>query len=160
MAQTDISVSQHYLRHLNPPGSLHNPDISSVFSFFSSSATRPPRILMTQKQIKGITTKLTVSAQRPAMTSKPSYLLICRWCWITMFFSWIVSSRAVARDFRSEMDWGVTGKLQPFSSDSNSSFTAFTSVFTVNSRQSSPWKMEKIDRTWTLIIFFKFSNLV
>lgn len=41
-----------------------------------------------------------------------------------MFFSWMVSSRAEARDFRSEMDWGVTGKLQPFSSDSSSSFTA------------------------------------
>lgn len=43
-----------------------------------------------------------------------------------MFFSWMVSSRAVARDFRSEMDCGVTGKLQPFSSDCSSSFTAHT----------------------------------
>lgn len=41
-----------------------------------------------------------------------------------MFFSWMVSSSAVARDFRSEMDCGVTGKLQPFSSDCSSSFTA------------------------------------
>lgn len=41
-----------------------------------------------------------------------------------MFFSWMVSSRAVARDFRSEMDCGVTGRLQPFSSDCSSSFTA------------------------------------
>lgn len=41
-----------------------------------------------------------------------------------MFFSWMVSSSAVARDFRSEMDCGVTGKLQPFSSDCNNSFTA------------------------------------
>lgn len=43
-----------------------------------------------------------------------------------MFFSWMVSSSAVARDFRSEMDCGVTGKLQPFSSDCSSSFTAHT----------------------------------
>lgn len=61
---------------------------------------------------------------------KISYLFICRWCWVTMFFSWIVSSRAVARDLRSEMDWGVTGKLQPLSSDSNSSFTAHRSLRT------------------------------
>lgn len=33
-----------------------------------------------------------------------SYLLIWRWCCMTMFFSWMVSSRAVARDLRSEMD--------------------------------------------------------
>lgn len=62
------------------------------------------------------------------------YLLIWRWCWITMFFSWMVSSRAVARDLRSEMDWGVTGKLQPFSSDNNSSFTAHTSVVSYRHR--------------------------
>lgn len=55
------------------------------------------------------------------------YLLIWRWCWMTMFFSWMVSRRAVARDLRSEMDWGVSGKLQPFSSESSSSFTAHTS---------------------------------
>lgn len=62
------------------------------------------------------------AARRPRCGAR--YLLICRWCWTTMFFSWMVSSRAVARDFRSEMDWGVTGKLQPFSSDCNNSFTA------------------------------------
>jgi hypothetical protein len=39
---------------------------------------------------------------------------------MTRFFSWMVSSRAVARDFRSEMDWGVAGRLQPCSSDNNS----------------------------------------
>lgn len=55
------------------------------------------------------------------------YLLIWRWCCITMFFSWMVSRRAVARDLRSEMDWGVSGKLQPFSSESSSSFTAHAS---------------------------------
>ena len=32
----------------------------------------------------------------------------------------MVSSKAVARDFRSEMDWGVAGRLQPCSSDNNS----------------------------------------
>lgn len=46
------------------------------------------------------------------------YLLVCLWCWMTRFFSWMVSSRAVARDLRSEMDWGVAGRLQPCSSRS------------------------------------------
>lgn len=51
---------------------------------------------------------------------QPTYLLVCLWCWITMFFSWIVSNRAVARDFRSEMDCGVAGRLHPWSSESRS----------------------------------------
>lgn len=44
-------------------------------------------------------------------------LLVCLWCWMIMFFSWMVSSKAVARDFRSVIDWGVAGKLHPLSSD-------------------------------------------
>lgn len=46
------------------------------------------------------------------------YLFVCLWCWMTKFFSWMVSSRAVARDLRSWMDWGVAGRLQPCSSRS------------------------------------------
>jgi len=39
---------------------------------------------------------------------------------MTMFFSWTVSSNAVASDLRSEMDCGVAGRLHPWSSDNNS----------------------------------------
>lgn len=56
------------------------------------------------------------------LRSHATYLLVCLWCCRTMFFSWIVSSNAVASDLRSEMDCGVAGRLQPWSSD-NSSWT-------------------------------------
>lgn len=79
------------------------------------------------------------------------YLLIWRWCWITMFFSWIVSSKAVARDLRSVMDCGVTGKLQPFSSDSNNSFTAHTSLVTV--KVQTPYAAFKL-RVYKNTFFF------
>lgn len=60
------------------------------------------------------------SRAHPAPQGLATYLLVCLWCWMTMFFSWIVSNRAVARDFRSEMDCGVAGRLHPWSSDNRS----------------------------------------
>lgn len=82
------------------------------------------------------------------------YLLIWRWCWMTMFFSWMVSSRAVARDLRSEIDWGVTGKLQPFSSDSKSSFTAIpTPPVTVHSEGHSSWDKANQDLETNLFMW-------
>ena len=60
------------------------------------------------------------SPTHPAPKGLATYLLVCLWCWMTMFFSWIVSNRAVARDFRSEMDCGVAGRLHPWSSDNRS----------------------------------------
>lgn len=106
------------------PGRLHNPEISNVFNFFSSSATRVPRILGEQKTCQIVFSKWCMHS---IVMCEMQYLLIWRWCCMTMFFSWMVSRRAVARDLRSEMDWGVSGKLQPFSSDSSSSFTVHTS---------------------------------
>lgn len=47
-----------------------------------------------------------------------THLLVCLWCWMTRFFSWTVSSSAVASDFRSAMDRGVAGRLQRCSSRS------------------------------------------
>ncbi len=60
------------------PGKLHNPDISSVFSFFSRSATLFPRIL-----------------------------LVFLWWERARFLSWTVSSRAPDNACRSANIWGV-----------------------------------------------------
>lgn len=63
---------------------------------------------------------LQADSKTGGQRERNTYLLVCLWCWMTIFFSWMVSSRAVARDFRSEMDCGVAGRLQPWSSDNNS----------------------------------------
>lgn len=57
---------------------------------------------------------------------------------MTMFFSWIVSSRAVARDFRSAMDCGVAGRLHPWSSESRS-WTRKDAEVDSSARDSGTW---------------------
>lgn len=64
--------------------------------------------------------KLTFPYIDILLKSHATYLLVCLWCCMTMFFSWMVSSNAVASDLRSEMDCGVAGRLHPWSSDNNS----------------------------------------
>lgn len=110
--------------------------VGSIIQIFQGFETSSPGLRLdfqeslkeTQETVFASCSVLAAKGAAQHLKYEPHYLLICRWCWMTMFFSWMVSSRAVARDFRSEMDWGVTGKLQPFSSDCNNSFTAHVKI--------------------------------
>lgn len=98
----------------------------------SSSRSFPPdlRVPPTSLKARGPASCRHPTALLPSAPKGPAtYLLVCLWCWMTMFFSWIVSNRAVARDFRSEMDCGVAGRLHPWSSESRS-WTRRDSKFT------------------------------
>ena len=113
VAQTKHSVRNSRYSLLVDPGKLP--------SRFEGSPLLPLRLAAHLVATWFLLTAIVPPISCPPCTQGlATYLLVCLWCWMTMFFSWIVSNRAVARDFRSEMDCGVAGRLHPWSSDNRS----------------------------------------